>query len=213
MSKVQLHKIEKGKGDRILDFFVAIGAISQVAIGIILIYQLMAYIDSNTINRQSTEVTKQALEAAHIPWLHLKMGSVSTVNDPTGTSHTFHLVFEIENTSDSPATHVSCNWEFVSQKGVYPPITYAFTNRTVSPEDAIFPREDKIYHFWGTDVVVPGQPLYNGVMTGRINCNATISFTDIIGKKFTEEVSMVFKNNEWNDLDVNVSGPFSGLDK
>jgi hypothetical protein len=46
----------------LLDIFVAIGAISQIGIGIVLIYQLGAYESSNKLTRQSLELNKQNLD-------------------------------------------------------------------------------------------------------------------------------------------------------
>jgi hypothetical protein len=90
MSKVQLHKIEKGKGDRVLDFFVAIGAISQVVIGIILILQLVAY-------RQSNELSRKAIILSHTPWL-----SVTKLGIIPDASGQIIITFHVENHSDYP---------------------------------------------------------------------------------------------------------------
>jgi hypothetical protein len=46
----------------VLDIFVAIGAISQVAIGIVLIHQLHAYKSSNRLTRRSLELTRNNLD-------------------------------------------------------------------------------------------------------------------------------------------------------
>jgi hypothetical protein len=215
MSKVQLHKIEKNRYEHIIEFLVALGAFSQVFIGIILIYQLHAYRDSNSI-LQST------LESSHVPWLTLNINGIELKGaSPEYPSEHMEIAYVIKNNTTEPAYHFQCKWNFKTSDGP-PQLEFKYSNRQEVKNDCIMPNESRPFLLEcgplsstsdGT-VIRPGV-IMDQIKGGIIKCQAFISYTDpLTGKTFGMEYDQKMSGpNALDLLDLELSGDFPGMKK
>lgn len=154
-----------------LDTGMAIGGVAQIAIGIILIFTLMAYYKSNEATRDSLEITRAQFMAAQVPWMGIKISEVRLVdnswilvaskltNHGSGPAISVNYKISLEGVEDQfDPNHISRN-EFLAPNG-YQKATARFIKRNALD-------------------------IYNKIMIGDVVISEIVTFNDVFGRTFS----------------------------
>jgi hypothetical protein len=195
MSKVQIHRIEKSKAEKIFDAFVGIGSVSQIVIGIILVLQLCAYNKSNAI-------LQKTLDDSHIPWLEIEVKGVSPIDPTKYEGHNIALTYDIENKSDSPANRYSCIWTIIDPSTGNIHIT---TNRAGAINDCIMPHSVRHFNWYSQDL---SGTLLNGINNEQWICQGQFTYSDIYSHRLGVMFSGAFDKGLFVITNEQITGYF-----
>jgi hypothetical protein len=159
----------------VLDIFVAIGAISQVGIGIVLICQLSAYEKSNKLTQESLKLTNATFKTSHIPWIS---AGEMTVGEPEGANLTVTIGFK--NSSDTPAFHVKYFVSFVDDR--LESANTPLSNGSNGGDATWMPGTD--YSVYEMFAATEPAKIKEGIEDGDIVLSTSVTYEDIFGGKF-----------------------------
>lgn len=197
---VAMSKNDKHWATWILDGVVAIGAIAQIVIGYILICQLTAY-------QQSNAILDKTLKASHIPFLNVKIVGVNEVDPAQNGGHSFQVLMEIENVSQTPASNFKCSWGFTNPANntSYVPAKSDAAGVT----DCILPGVKRNEVVWFSDT--PDKAVFKQFTSGQLVCQGTSSFNDFYGNTYGMIFSCVDDKGLFPYVNIKLTGDFDKL--
>jgi hypothetical protein len=159
-----------------LDIVVAIGAGAQIVIGVILIYQLIAYRESNELTRQSIDLNRKTLIINRTPWVWIEP-DIEVKLLPGG-----QLMYSdsLENTSDAPAFNIR------SQGGSFYPtgqdIEVSDVTTKANPT-CLMPHSIVSEEFVSQST--QGKKMLDDIVKGDRDLRITDQYSDIFGNNIT----------------------------
>jgi hypothetical protein len=179
-----------------LDMGAAIGGVVQIAIGIILIFTLMAYYKSNETTRESLEITRAQLMAAQVPWIGIKISEVKLVDNSW-----ILVASKLTNYGGGPA--ISLNYD-ISLEG----LEDQFDRKPISRDAFLAPND----YQRATARFIKGNTvdIYKKIMDGDVVIREIITFRDVFGRTFSATYKI-----QWDPLSATfdvTSNEVSGYD-
>jgi hypothetical protein len=193
---------DKSPAKWILDGVVGVGALAQVVIGFILIWQLQAYEASNDLTRQSLELTRKVTAIQHTPWLGIGQPMALT---PTQDNKTLIMVFEARNSSDAPILWMKGNCESVPQNSI-PDAPEILLKHATDYQQCIMP-SDKMplrCNLATTDAARLKDEIEKGEQTVRI----VLSYGDVFSDRIViaEDFEIDPVTNTWAIVKTSITG-------
>jgi hypothetical protein len=183
----------------ILDIVVAIGAISQIGIGVVLIYQLKAYEASNSLTRDALALTRKTVDAANTPWIDANISAVTSrsgdrfdaendlppVNGVLGITdskgrvfkNTIEVSYSLQNHSESATPRIYSECFLTNIRGAFDRELDDTNDRALMPHQTVNLR--------ASFLTANGDPkaVVNQINDAKIGIRVYVLFYNTMGKK------------------------------